>query len=242
MIISCQFIKDFLQEKEVTPRGRSWDDVGFLILGDPRPGQMPQLNQLGSPIVQIHGVNSSKKISSVRVDSAAGSEMLVDHLVSLGHQQIGFCGALNPTSFIDYEKFKGFRRAMKRHGLAGDDDRYCQSCGPTLQDGYRSVQPLLKLADRPTAVLFLNDEAALGAMRAINDAGLSVPRDLAVAGFDNLPTGGYVIPSLTTVSTRMMDLGRRGIRQLFDLVETGEQADEVLTPELVVRESTGKKL
>ncbi len=234
------FMVDFLKESNVTPRGRSWEGVGFIVLGDSNPGLLPQLGHLGAPIVQIHGINSTRKIPSVRIDCAAGAEMLMDHLVSLGHRRIGYCGPRNAADdAVNYERYKGYLRGVRKHKLPVDESVYCSHCGAGMAEGNQGIRKLLHLDERPTAVLCLNDEVAMGAMRAISDAGLAIPRDISITGFDNIAAGSYLVPSLTTVSSRMVELGQMGVSRLFAVHERDEQNDYIFKPELIVRESSG---
>jgi len=232
------FTADFLAEKTAGPRRRRWNRIGLIVLGDPRPEQWKKLMTLRASMVVVHGLSRTDRAANVRVDSALGAAMLVDHLVTLGHRRIAFCGSLETHQGIDYEKSLGFREAAVRHGLMPDDRRLFLPCGPSLEEGYRVAQILLSHHPRPTAAVLVNDDAAIGAMRAVCDAGLSVPKDLSIAGFDNIATGSYVIPSLTTVSVRMAELGRLSVDRLFAVHQHNDRSDQILRPELIVREST----
>ena len=101
----------------------------------------------------------------------------------------------------------------------------------------------LALATSPgvTAIFCSNDQMALGALRALQEAGRSVPHDVSVVGFDDVPESAYFLPPLTTVRQDFVELGRRGIDVLVDQIATGSRADQqiVLNPELVTRASTG---
>lgn len=120
-----------------------------------------------------------------------------------------------------------------------DPDKDCRLCLANMEEGYRTVQPLLAQPDRPTAIMFINDEAAIGALRAIHEAGLRVPQDISVTGFDNIPASRFVTPTLTTVSMPMVEMGRVGVRQLLQAHRTGHAESVVFKSELMVRESTG---
>ncbi|MFA5865769.1 MAG: GntR family transcriptional regulator [Phycisphaerae bacterium] len=232
------FLRNFLMEKDATPRGRRWNDIGFMILGDCKPSELQEITQLTNSVVLVHGITRSSLVTSICADCAEGSEMLVDHLVGLGHRRIAFCGVIETQHRVNYEKYKGFRNAMQRNRLPVPD-AYCRSCLFGLEEGYRVVQPLLKLPEPPTAIVIFNDETAIGAMRAIRDAGLTIPRDISVTGFDNIATSSYIVPSLTTVSVKMSELGQIGVARLFEVHRSGECEKYMLKPELIVRESTG---
>ena len=108
--------------------------------------------------------------------------------------------------------------------------------------GYKPMQSLLKKTHDFTAIFCFNDIAAIGAIRALKDAGLSVPGDVSVVGFDDIQSAAYATPSLTTVRQPLTEMGKRGAQVLLERIANREKtfpAEIVMTPELVVRESTG---
>jgi LacI family transcriptional regulator len=112
----------------------------------------------------------------------------------------------------------------------------------TEPSGYRAVKALLALSPRPTAAFFGNDYMAIGAMSALAEAGLRVPEDLAVAGFDDIAMARYVTPPLTTVHVDLIPLGARAVERVLHARETGNGATphhEVVAGKLVVRRSCG---
>jgi len=108
--------------------------------------------------------------------------------------------------------------------------------------GYKPMQALLKKTRGFTAIFCFNDIAAIGAIRALKDAGLAVPEDVSVVGFDDIQSAAYSTPSLTTVRQPLLEMGRRGAQVLLERIANREKqypAEIVMAPELVVRESTG---
>jgi len=108
--------------------------------------------------------------------------------------------------------------------------------------GYKPMQALLEVTRDFTAVFCFNDISAVGAIRALKDAGLSVPADVSVVGFDDVLSAAYATPSLTTVRQPLEEMGRRGAKVLLERIADRDKkftAEIVMSPELVVRESTG---
>jgi DNA-binding LacI/PurR family transcriptional regulator len=239
--LRLSFLEDFLAEADVTPRGRDWSRVGFIILGDPHKKFLPPLIKLNAPIVLANGITRSPHISNTNIDCALGVEKLVDHLAKLNHRKIAYCGTLQRQHQYNYRKFIGFKRAMRKYSF-DIQDKYCRKCYFSMEDGYNAAKSLLTLPDRPTAILFMNDESAIGAMRAIIDAGLSVPGDISVAGFDNIVSCNFTNPSLTTVSSRMIEMGELSMKKLIEIYKTKENHTVSLTPEIIIRESTAQAL
>ncbi|MFI4911962.1 MAG: GntR family transcriptional regulator [Sedimentisphaeraceae bacterium JB056] len=239
--LRVSFLEDFIAEENVTPRGRRWDNVGFIICGDPHRECWTQILSLNVPVVLINGVSRAKNVTTININCAKGVEMLVDHLVNLGHSCIGYCGPIEPQHKNSYQKYKGYISAITNHNLDIDYGKYVKNCNFGLEDGYNAVASLLRNKDKPTALLFVNDETAIGGMRAVCDAGLSIPKDISIAGFDNILSSNYTIPSLTTISSKMVEMGEMGVQKLFDAHKDRLAEPEIFTlkPELIVRESTG---
>jgi LacI family transcriptional regulator len=115
----------------------------------------------------------------------------------------------------------------------------------TPEIGYKPMQALLEKTRAFTAVFCFNDIAAIGAIRALKDAGLAVPGDVSVVGFDDIESAAYTVPSLTTVRQPLAEMGKRGAQILLERIADRERewaAEIVMVPELVVRESTGPAL
>ncbi|MGH9599908.1 MAG: LacI family DNA-binding transcriptional regulator, partial [Terracidiphilus sp.] len=108
--------------------------------------------------------------------------------------------------------------------------------------GYKPMQALLERTRGFTAIFCFNDIAAIGAIRALRDAGLAVPGDVSVVGFDDILSAAYATPSLTTVRQPLMEMGKRGAQVLLERIANREKefpSEIVMAPELVIRESTG---
>jgi DNA-binding LacI/PurR family transcriptional regulator len=142
-------------------------------------------------------------------------------------------------------RFQGFMDALCDHGISVSEEWIVGSdSGPaysTQQDGYEAMKRLLALPTRPSAVFARNDFTAFGAMCAIRDAGLVIPGDIAVVGFDNVPLASYFTPSLTTVEQPTAELGRKAAAMLLERIERAstEAPREICFPcRLIIRDST----
>ena len=114
-------------------------------------------------------------------------------------------------------------------------------CGPAIEDGYQAARQLLALADRPTAVVAINDLLALGVLRAAADCGLSVPADLSVVGFDDIELARYLTPRLTTATRDAVRMGREAARLALARLQDPDAPRRTIhvASELVIRQSTG---
>ena len=199
-----------------------------------------ELGRRGVPLVFMDVGQVGPKMSHVAIDYANGVKQAVDHLVALGHKQIGFIsGPLDLHSART--RRQAFLDAVRGHGLS-PDKRLIREGTHTAEGGQKAMAALLRLSRHPTAVVSSNDWTAIGALHAIHAAGLRVPSDISLVGFDDIPLVSYTNPSLTTVRMSAADVGSTAFDALFKLIG-GErlEGDVYQVPtRLIVRESTTK--
>ncbi|MBI4963141.1 MAG: LacI family DNA-binding transcriptional regulator [Desulfomonile tiedjei] len=207
-------------------------------------GTLKQLARSGYPVVSIlRRVYDCAELDFVVVDCFRGAYLAVEHLIRLGHTRIGIIkGPLNTSTGI--ERAEGSIGAFKDYGIALEDDLV--HLGDFFKEsGYVGTQRFLDLPStkRPTAIFACNDEMALGAFEAIWDAGLKVPEDMALVGFNNVATTAIRSIEITTVSQQKQEMGRLGLKRLIDKIEKNRGYTKpyhvVLEPRLIVRKSCG---
>lgn len=175
----------------------------------------------------------------VAVDSVAAARSVTEHLVSLGRHRVAAIGreSVRGTASV---RLDGYQQALDAAGLPSDPELVRGVARYEREDGRRAMHELLALPDPPDAVFCFNDLLAIGALRACAEAGVSVPEQVAVAGFDDIAEGRYATPALTTVAADLTVLSREALRLLIARIEnasTGQESVEVPWT-LVVREST----
>jgi LacI family transcriptional regulator len=176
--------------------------------------------------------------SRVDSDNVAGSAAAVRHLHVLGHRRIAhITGLLDKRPGAD--RLRGYRHELQRLGLTPRDE-YVTYGDFYVESGYLGMQALLALDEPPTAVVAASDMTALGAIRAANEAGLDVPRDVSVVGFDDIQLAEYLHPPLTTLRQAKTSLGIEAGRALVRHIDEEEDVPATVTlpVELVVRAST----
>jgi LacI family transcriptional regulator len=167
---------------------------------------------------------------------------MVQHLVEMGHRRIVMItGPAN--NFESEERLRGFRETVARLVPDHDPNDLVVLNGDFSEEsGYRAGHQLQALKRLPDAVFAANDMMAIGCLFALGEAGLRVPRDIALAGFDDIPTARFVTPPLTTVRVRISEMGSRALETLAFQVENPagtKRSNQVLQTELVVRRSCG---
>ena len=163
----------------------------------------------------------------------------IEHLIGLGHRNIAIVGGPRVHSSMTHERYRGCLDAFQAHGVDFDGELDYESVRFSFDWGYQAAKQLLKKNRGYTAIFAMADVLAIGAIRALRDAGLRVPEDVSVVGLDGLAIGEYTIPRLTTISQNVEELAEQGFRMLLNQVEKNLPARyEILPVSLVVREST----
>jgi LacI family transcriptional regulator len=192
------------------------------------------------PVVLMNPPGEFPGCRGVSIDNFEGARIAVEHLLGLGHRIVGMVRGPRGNSDAE-ERARGCREALRRAG-AGAWPTLEIDGDFTEESGYLAARAMLGHDPRPTAVFAANDAMAVGLLGALRDAGVTVPGDMAVVGFDDIAIARYLSPPLTTVSVDMSELGRRAVQLLlesFGSVEVASGRREVLPGRLVVRESCG---
>lgn len=213
---------------------------GFVVVRtQPGDDRIPVLAGRGIPYVSFGRTGPTDSHSYVDEDGASAMEAVVDHLTSLGHTDM-VCLA-EPAGYTKgHNRVQGFLSGMAKHELPVTLDSVVVA-GYRQKSGYEVGNALLSLPQRPTAIICCNDLIALGVMKAAQERGLTVGRDVSITGFDDIALAAYANPSLTTVRNAASDSGRIAAdivgRSLRGLRVDNNQV--LLNLDLVVRDSTG---
>ncbi|HEY66700.1 MAG TPA: LacI family transcriptional regulator [Thermoflexia bacterium] len=212
--------------------------VDAIIVTSSRVGSLyvPLLEELGVPIVLINNQHEGDYVYSVRTDNLTGGRLAGEYLLSLGHRHVAYIAG-PPGAHSSKERLEGCRVALREHGLDIPDDWVAPGDGRT-GGGQAGVDFLLRRSPQPTAIFCYNDMTAIGALQAIKRAGLRVPDDFSLVGYDDIAFAAFVDPPLTTIAQDKYTLGQRAMDLALELLNGQEEAgDIVLTPYLVERAS-----
>lgn len=209
---------------------------GFLFVGDQDDTLIRCALNLGYPAVLVDHQLPDEGCDAITIDNTGGARLAMDFLLLLGHRRIAFVGgALRSPSFA--ERLEGYRRALETVGLPADEALVRAEAGGA---GEAQAARLFSSGHPPTAILACNDVYAAGALRAARSAGLRVPGDLSVVGFDDSPRARETWPPLTTMHVDADEMGRAAVRQLVLRLRNAEEPPSrvVLKPRLCIRGST----
>jgi LacI family transcriptional regulator len=240
-LIVVQLAEDTADQEEYIWLIRE-QQVDGLILSGPNLNSplLPKLAAERFPLI-LHGRLSDSGFSYVDVDNSTGAYQAVRHLIRLGHRRIGFISNAHFSFSGTQERFAGYTQALVEHDIAHNTD-LVKVAAFLPESGQTAMEQLLRLPQRPTAVFAASDVIAFGAMRAIHAAGLRIPQDVAVVGFDDIFLSAHAQPPLTTVRVPAHEMGWTAAELLVPLIEGDEAAQSVtLETELVIRDSCGAK-
>ncbi|WP_263382897.1 LacI family DNA-binding transcriptional regulator [Granulicella arctica] len=204
------------------------------------------VSQREIPLVSLDTITPALGWSSVRMDYAAGIRMGLEHLTALGHTRVGFLSGPMRLSSAR-ERVEAYRNFMDEHGFAVPPEMV-QEGNHRIDGGRAAMQRVLDAAALsgvlPTAMMASNDLTAIGALGAIHDAGLRVPQDISLIGYDDIQLSAYIQPPLTTLRLSRVEIATAAFRALFNARRrsAGERADSedhIVQPIMILRRSTG---
>ncbi len=196
------------------------------------------------PFILIENQIQDLAVNNVVLDNVYGSKLAVEHLISLGCKDIRhFMGDMNKSVSLD--RLRGYVETMKQHGMEITDDSIINSHF-SQQSGYTQMMKLIKDDNLPEAVFFAGDVTAFGAIRALAEAGIRIPEDIKLVGFDDdkPETFDRVFPALTTIKQPLYEMGQIAIDILVDSINhpNKEPVKKIICPELVIRTTCGSKI
>lgn len=204
----------------------------------PRDNDVQRLKQGGTPVVLVDVAHP--EFSQVIIDDVKGGKQATRHLLHLGHRKIGFLSDYEDSSFYftaNRDRYAGYCQALKDAGLPLRPE-YTVHGRHSRSSAFEMTMQLLELDDRPTAIFATSDTLAIGVLEAAQQAGLAVPHDLSVIGYDDIEIAEYL--QLTTIRQSLFETGAEGIKLLLKEIDSPPASPtQVLLPtELVVRETT----
>ncbi|MGN0977154.1 MAG: LacI family DNA-binding transcriptional regulator [Faecousia sp.] len=216
--------------------------LGVLFLGGNQENFQKDFHKIAQPCVLVTSsaaALSFGNLSSVSSDDVLAAGMAIRHLVELGHRKIVVIGGSRQTSDAARLRYQGCLEAFRECGLAFDEELDYETSRFTYLAGYHAAKALLERGREFTALFAMSDVMAIGAIRALNDAGKRVPEDISVMGLDGLTIGEYTVPRLTTVAQAVEELAEQSLELLRCCIEDRSSARHEIVPvTLQSKEST----
>ena len=203
-----------------------------------------KLRQNNIPVVVFDRDCEGQNVSKVLVDDYNGACQAVEHLISQGCKRIAHIAGPQYLSIAEHRK-NGYLDTLRKHNLPIDTDLIVESRFFQMEDGVEPAKRLLGLKEKPDGLFIVNDGIAIGALSVLRERNIKVPQEIAVIGFDNDPFSSFSFPSLSTIDQPTYEMGMLAARILLNAINSPEEQreirNEILKPELIVRDSSRRK-
>jgi LacI family transcriptional regulator len=228
-------------ELECLRRLKSENLDGVIMMHEvSHPAFYEYLAQTTVPVVLCTFERADLNCPSVHVDEEAAAHEATEYLISLGHERIGFIAGSHFS--FSRQRAQGYRSALDAAGIAYDQDLVSVAGGFGTEYGKVGMTELLAKGEGLTALFASTDELAIGAMRALYERDLAVPRDVSIVGFDDIDVSAYLSPGLTTIAQPIAEIGRATAESISALVSgQAPPSRMIFGHRLVVRESTRRR-
>ncbi len=183
--------------------------------------------------------------SNIAVDDRVASKKMVSYLIDLGHKDIAIITPEMGERTIGYQRLQGYREALLENNIELQEELVCSVCQDmdlySMENGFVTTKKLIDSGTKFTAIFAMSDSLAIGACRALKDAGYKIPEDVSVAGYDGIDWGNYYVPRLTTLKQPVEEMAVQTIRLLFNIIEGKSENMHIdFEGEVQVKESTAK--
>ena len=241
-----QLVVDYLDEDSnevirAVQLCREKKPLGILFLGGNTKNFAADFDKIDVPCVEVTNDGSAlpfSNLSSVTTDDREAARCAINTLVACGHRRIAVIGGDRKVSDISRLRYEGCQLSFGEHGIVFDPERDYQGVRFSCEDGYKATKRLLKNGSEFTAIFAFSDVMAIGAIRALWEAGKRVPEDVSIIGLDDLALGRYLIPQLSTVRQDFKAIALRSVEILLNAIEDGVSACHETVPfEIQRRES-----
>lgn len=224
--------EDSNEVQEAVRMCREHKPLGILFLGNNEQNFQKEFEQVHIPCVLVTGKGDElgfPNLSSVSTDDVAAAEEAVDYLLAHGHKQIAVLGGDMELSSPSRHRKMGCMRSFEKSGYRFDDQYYI-AARFSFDSAYNAMERFLQQNLPVTAVFAMSDVMAIGAMRAIFDAGLRVPEDISIIGFDGTLLSDYYNPKIVTIRQGYEQIARRSVEILLSMIDLNQQAVHELVP------------
>ncbi len=233
-------VKSDFNEKSQMPKFiRDKNIDGIIIAGKVPQNLIDRICALNIPLVFVDYATPTDCCPLVLIDNVQGGIIATNHLIDLGHKNIGFIGGDIEHPSI-YERFNGYKQALEKANIQVNnkfiklDAKY-----PDRQNGYESARMLFENNKNITSVFACNDAMAIGVMHYLKDNNYRIPEDVSIIGFDDVEADLLLEPPLTTIRVPKIDLGAEALRVMINCIKNKTTSNKILVPvELIARSST----
>ena len=240
--LSFNFVTSIKDERDIARWAMENNTDGIIVIGGLDRATVISLYDKKFPLVLVDNEISKPAIDSVIPDNKLGGYLAVKYLTELGHKRIAMIRAPLQDQPASIGRLEGYKQALQEAGIKYDDSLVIEGYY-MVEEGYKAMEKILKKSPLPSAVFAINDEAAMGDMKAIREkTALNIPKDISIVGFDNIEWAALSTPPLTTVNVPKEEMGTIALKKIVDRVEGRIKiaTKEVIPVDLIIRESCAK--
>lgn len=219
-----------------------FDGILLRVAGDLDEELLTPFVKRNFPYVAIKRYLPHRKINCVTVDDMQGAFMATEHLIKMGHRRIGLI--VTQTFAVGRDRYQGYRRALQSYGIPFDPALVIETQDFLEESGNQAAAQLIAMRERPTAIFAPSDVLAFGVYQAVSEAGLRIPEDIAIVGYDDIPAAALVTPPLSTIRTPYFEFGARSAELLLDIITQQQMPPQQIEIDhsLLARESSAFQL
>jgi len=242
-IILCDSLDDEITEAELLQlmAGRKVDGIIIAPTGK-NSNHVTEIQQQGIPVMVIDRYLPGTNLPFVTTDNYLGGLLATQYFIDMGHRNIACIQGINGIS-ANTDRVNGYRAALQKHGIPANESLVLGTDFGE-KNGYIQTKKLLTLPECPTAIFALSNLISLGTLRALKEAGLSVPDDISIVSFDEQPYSAFLTCPMTTVEQPREEIGKLAFLNLLEMInkESRKKTENlVLKPRLIIRESVKNK-
>ncbi len=244
-VMVCQSNESFGREMVNTRRLLESLVDGFIVSVSSETkvfDHFKKIQKKNMPMVVFDRVSGDLTAPKVKLDNVEGGCLATEHLIEQGYKRIAVLAG-QKNLLISNERIEGYLKTLKKHKFKIDHS-LINHCDFNQQDAYETTLQLLKSKGRPDAIFTISDRMAIGAMLAIKECGLQMPKDIGLVGFNNEPVTSLVTPSISSVEQPAFELGKAAAKLFLEQMHHDEDLshiERVLKPKLIVRESSRRR-
>jgi LacI family transcriptional regulator len=215
--------------------------AGIVVLGYLGKNKYKLLSNVSVPVVIVDQEKSDSKFIYIITEDERGAFLAVEHLISKGHKNIALLTGSIYESPVYKNRFEGYRKALEKHNIEVDKKKIFE-CSVSYEGGIKSAKQIKDRIQDITAVFCTADIIALGLIKGLHRAGIEVPVNLSIVGFDNIRNSKYFIPELTTVSQQILEKGEKAVDLIYNALNSCISSDNnecIIPVSIVERESVG---
>ena len=241
-IILCDSLDDENTEAELLQllAGRKVDGIIIAPTGK-SSRQVTEIQRQGIPVIVIDRYLPGTNLPFVTTDNYLGGLLATEHFIEMGHRNIACLQGINGIS-ANNDRVQGYREALQKHGIPLDESMILGTDFGE-ENGYIQTKKLLVLPECPTAIFALSNLISIGTLRALKEAGLTIPDNISIVSFDEQPYSAFLACPMTTVEQPREEIGKLAFRYLLDRIndeKEGKMENTMLKPRLIIRDSVKK--